>query len=65
MELGTGEHLIKLSFFFFLAALGLCCFVQAFSSCSKLGVLFVAVCGLLIMVASSAAKHRLKGAQAQ
>ena len=63
MELWTGEHLIKL--FFFLAALDLCCFVQAFSSCSKLGVLSVAVCGLLIAGASSAAKHRLEGAQAQ
>ena len=65
MELGAREHLIKLSLFFFLAALGLRCFVQAFSICSKFGVLFVAVCGLLIVLASSVAEHRLEGAQAQ
>ena len=32
--------------------LGLRCLVQAFSSCSKQGLLFVAVCRLLIAVAS-------------
>lgn len=64
MELGAREQLIKLSFFF-LAALGLRCFGQPFSICSNLGVLFVAVCGLLIVLASSVAEHRLEGAQAQ
>ena len=36
----------------FLAVLGLRCCVQAFSSCSKRGLLFVAVRGLLTAVAS-------------
>ena len=36
------------SFILFLAALGLRCCVQAFSSCGERGLLFVAVSGLLI-----------------
>ena len=36
----------------FLAALGLRCCVRAFSSCGEWGLLFVAVRGLLIAVAS-------------
>ena len=35
---------------------------SAFSSCSERGLLFVAVRGLLIVVASLAAEHRLKSA---
>ena len=46
-------------FFFFLAALGLHCCTQAFSSCGKRGILFIAVRGLLIVVASLVAEHRL------
>ena len=38
--------------YLFLAALGLCCCVQAFCSCGERGLLFVAVRGLLIAVAS-------------
>ena len=34
-----------------MATLGLCCCMQAFSSCSEWGLLFVAVHGLLIVVA--------------
>ena len=34
--------------FLFLAVLGLCCCTWAFSSCGERGLLFVAVCGLLI-----------------
>ena len=45
--------------FLFLAALGLRCCVRAFSSCSEWGLLFVAVHGLLIAVASLAAEHGL------
>ena len=41
-----------LNFILFLAALGLHCCTWAFSSCGKQGLLFVAVCGLLIAVAS-------------
>ena len=55
-------------FFFFnlfiyylsLAALGLHCCVQTFSSCSERGLLFVAVCGLLIAVASLVVDHGLQ-----
>ena len=43
--------------YLFLAALGLRCCVQAFSSCSEQGLLFVAVHGLLIAVASLVAEH--------
>ena len=43
----------------FLAMLGLHCCARAFSSCSEWGLLFIAVCGLLIAVASLAAEHRL------
>ena len=43
----------------FLAALGLRCCARAFSSCSERGLLFVAVHGLLIAVASLVVEHRL------
>ena len=39
-------------FIYFLAVLGLRCCVRAFSSRGEQGLLFVAVCGLLILVAS-------------
>ena len=42
-----------------LAALGLRCCTRAFSSCSERGLLFVAVRGLLIAVASPVAEHGL------
>ena len=42
----------------FLAALGLCCCMWAFSSCSEQGLLSVVVRGLL-MVASLVAEHGL------
>ena len=41
----------------FAAALGLCCCAQAFSSCSEQGLLFVAVRGLPIAVASLITQH--------
>ena len=43
----------------FLALLGLCCCVQAFSSCGKQGLFFIVVCSLLIAVASLAAEDGL------
>ena len=43
----------------FLVALHLHCCTQAFSRCGKQGLLFVAVRGLLIAVASLVAEHRL------
>ena len=45
--------------YLFLAALGLRCCTWAFSSCGERGLLFVAVHGLLIAVASLVAEHRL------
>ena len=53
--------LLKFIYFIylFLAAWGLCCCAQAFSSCSEQGLLFVAVHGLLIAVTSLVAEHRL------
>ena len=45
--------------YLFLAVLGLRCCVRAFSSCSEWGLLFVAVRGLLIAVASLAVEHGL------
>ena len=63
---GQGSSLRSLFFFFliffiylFLAALGLRCCVQAFSSCSEWGLLFVAVHRLLIAVDSLVAEHGL------
>ena len=44
--------------FYFLAALGLRCGAQAFSSCGERGLLFVAARGL-IAVASLVAEHGL------
>ena len=43
----------------FLAALGLRCCAQAFSSCGEPGLLFVAVHGLFIAVASPVVEHGL------
>ena len=42
-----------------MAVLGLCCCAWAFSSCGEQGLLFVAVRGLLIAVASLVAEHGL------
>ena len=46
-------------YLFILAVLGLCCCSWAFSSCGEQGLLFVAVHGLLIVVASLVAEHGL------
>ena len=46
-------------YYLFLAVLGLCCCARAFSTCGEQGLLFIAVRGLLIMVASLVAEHRL------
>ena len=42
-----------------MAPLGLCCCMQAFSSCGEQGLLFVVVHGLLIAVVSLVAEHGL------
>ena len=63
---GIGSRLqIETTLFFklinlFLAALGLRCCLWAFSSCSERGLLFDAVCGLLIAVASPVVEHELQ-----
>ena len=46
-------------FLFFWAALGLHCCAQALPSCGEWGLLFLAVRGLLIAVASLVAEHGL------
>ena len=43
-----------------MVALGLRCCLRAFSSCGAQGLLFGAVLGLLIVVASLVAEHRLR-----
>ena len=43
----------------FMAALGLRCCARAFSSCGEQGLLFVAACGLPVVVASLVAERRL------
>ena len=51
--------------FIFLAALGLHCCMPAFSRCGEPGLLSVVVSGLLMVVASLVAEHRLQGMRAQ
>ena len=46
-------------YIYFLVVLGLRCCAQAFSSCGERGLLFIAVHGLLIAVASLVADHGL------
>ena len=54
------SYFLKIIFIYlFLAVLGLRGCVQAFSSCGERGLLFVAVRGLLIAVASLVAEHGL------
>ena len=53
------NSLKKLFIYLFLAALGLCCCSRAFSSCGERGLFFVAVRGLLIVVASLVAERGL------
>ena len=43
------------------SALGLRCYMQAFPSCRERGLLFAAMCGLPIAVASLAVEHRCPG----
>ena len=50
---------MNLFIYLFLAALGLRCCMQAFSSCGEQGLLLVVVCGLLIAVASLVVEHEL------
>ena len=50
---------VCLFIYLFMAVLGLCCCAWAFSSCGKQGLLFVAVHGFLISVASLVAEHGL------
>ena len=53
------KKIIYFYFYLFLAVLGLCCCAWAFSSCVKQGLLFVAMHGLLIVVASLVVEHGL------
>ena len=49
----------KIKVYLFLAALGLHCCTQAFSSCGKWGLVFIVVCRFLTAVASLTMEHRL------
>ena len=53
------KTLKKKSITLFLGVLGLCCCVQAFSSCGKQGLLFLAVQGFLTSVAFLVVEHGL------
>ena len=55
---------INLFIYLFLAALGLRCCAWAFSGCGERGLLFLAVRGLLIAVASLCCGARALGARA-
>ena len=52
------------TFYSFLAALGLCCCVWAFSTCGDWGPLSRSMHWLLIAVASLVVEHRLEGSRA-
>ena len=54
-----GFYLFTYLFIYLLAVLGFRCCPQAFSSCSERGLLFVAVCRLLVAVASLVVEHGL------
>ena len=56
---GKGQTDLVLFIYLLLAVLGLRCCVRAFSSCRERGLLFVAVRGLLIEVASLVVEHGL------
>ena len=49
---GILSFILNLFIYLFMAALGLRCCAQAFSSCGERGLLFIAVRGLLVAVAS-------------
>ena len=53
------NYFLNKQIYLFMAVLGLRCCTRAFSSCGKRGLLFVAVRGLLIAVASLVAEHGL------
>ena len=58
-ELGSFLNLLIYLFIYFWLCWVFVAVHKAFSSCGEQGLLFVAVCGLLITVASLAAEHRL------
>ena len=53
------NELFKIYFYLFLAALGLHCCAQAFSSCGERALLFIVVHRLLVAVASLVVEHGL------
>ena len=63
MSVSSSFFKIIYLFILFLVALGLPCCVPAFPSCGKRGLLFIALCGFLIAVASRG-RARAPGLQA-
>ena len=53
-------YILFLKIYVCMAVLGLRFCARAFSSCGKLGPLFIAVCGPLTIAASLVAEHRLQ-----
>ena len=60
LSLSFFKKLINYLFILFLAVLGLRFCARAFSSCGKQGPFFIAMRGLLTIVASLVAEHRLQ-----
>ena len=58
------KNLFILIYLLFLAVLGLRCCARAFSSCGERGLLFIAVRGLLIALASLVAEHGIRSVRA-
>ena len=62
LHLGNGKNYQEFIYLFvclFMAALVLHCCTQAFSSCGERGLLFIAVRGLVVAVASLSVEHGL------
>ena len=55
----TSQWIFLLFIYLYLAALGLHCFAQAFSTCSSSGLLFIVVLRLLTVMASLLTENRL------
>ena len=60
--LGVAPSSLSLLFIkdlFIFVVLGLCCCAWVFSSCGELGLVFIVLCGFIVVVASFVGEHRL------